>query len=59
MLFFVVVLIKNKNNGEIKMENLIGKKVKLTKEFATEYYYDKPYVDKILRVIIDIYGAFL
>lgn len=32
MLFFVVVLIKNKNNGEIKMENLIGKKVKLTKE---------------------------
>lgn len=30
---------------------LIGKKVKLTEEFATEYYYDRPYANKVLTVV--------
>jgi hypothetical protein len=31
--------------------DLIGKQVKLTEEFATEYYYDKPYANKVLIVV--------
>jgi len=35
----------------VMTNDLIGKRVKLTEEFATEYYYDKPYVNKVLIVV--------